>query len=203
MTEDPVFRPATESDAPTLAAKIIEVSPDVVDILLKDLVPGISTESLLTMTLRDTSSHYSYKNCVLAEIGDKTAGLLFAYPAENQKIPSIMETTVPAQRLDPVREILTTAEPESLYVNTLWVDPDTRGQGLADALIDYASFWAENIGMKYLSLFCWRDNSRAVSFYHRQGFKTVLEITAQGALTKLHDKGDLYVRPLGDDDWTR
>lgn len=200
MTEDPVFRPATESDASILAAKITEVSPDVVDILLKDLVPGISAESLLTMTLRDTSSHYSYKNCVLAEIGGKVAGLLFAYPAENQKIPVIMETTVPAQRLDPVREILTAGEPDSLYVNTLWVDPDTRGQGLADALIDYACFWAESLGLKYLSLFCWRDNSRAVSFYHRQGFKAVREITALGTLSKFHDRGDLYVRTLGDDD---
>lgn len=196
MNTAPVFRPATVDDAPVLADRIREVSPDVVDSLLLGLLPGIGVESILTMVLRDTASHFSYKNCVLAELNGAMAGLLFAYPAEDQGIPALMEHMVSARRLDPLRELLTLCAPGSLYVNTLWVAEDVRGQGMADALMDYARFWAGEMDKTAVSLFAWRDNARAVAFYRRQGFRPVREITAQGPLTERHDKGDLYVLPL-------
>ncbi|WP_297672431.1 GNAT family N-acetyltransferase [uncultured Desulfovibrio sp.] len=197
MSTAPVFRPATDDDAPALAARIREVSPEVVDSLLQGLLPGISVENILTMVLRDASSHFSHKNCVLAELDGAMAGLLFAYPAEHQGIPVLMERMVSARRLLPVRELLTLCAPGSLYINTLWVDARVRGQGMADALMDYARFWAGQMGRAALSLFAWRDNTRAVAFYRRQGFSPVREITAQGPLAERHSKGDLYILPLG------
>lgn len=196
MSDQPEFRPATADDAPILAARIREVSPDVVDILLHGLLPGISVESILAMVLRDASSHFSYRNCVLAELDGSVAGLLFAYPAEEQGIPPLMERMIPARRLPPLRELLTLCAPGSLYVNTLWVDAGVRGLGMADALMEYACFWAGELGKSAVSLFAWRDNARAVAFYRRQGFRPVREITAQGPLAERHDKGDLYILPL-------
>ncbi len=196
MSPAPVFRPALADDAPVLATCIQEVSPEVVDTLLHGLLPGISVETILIMILRDTSSHFSYKNCVLAELDGVPAGLLFAYPAEVQGIPALMEHMVSAKRLDPLRELLTLCAPGSLYVNTLWVDASVRGQGMADALMDYARFWGGQLGKTALSLFAWRDNTRAVAFYRRQGFRPMREIMAQGPLKERHERGDLYVLPL-------
>ena len=198
MTDEPEFRPATAEDAPVLAQKIREVSPDVVDTLLKGLLPGIGVENILSMALRDESSHYSFRNCVLSEVDGALAGLLFAYPAELQGIPNLMEHMVPSSRLEPLRELLTISEPGSLYVNTLWVAEDFRGQGMADALIEYARFWAGSLECSAVSLFCWRDNARAVSFYRRQGFRPVRELVAKPPLTEKHDRGDLYVLPVAD-----
>ena len=188
MSAEPQFRLAEPADAPELAARIREVSPEVTDILLKGLLPGIGPEQILAMVLRDASSHFSHRNCVLAELDGRPAGLLFAYPAELQAIPPLMARVVPASRLDPLRELLTLCEPGTLYVNTL----------LADALVDYARFWAEGEGMRGVSLFAWRDNARACAFYRRQGFRPLRELAAQGSLAKTHDKGDLYLLPLGE-----
>lgn len=196
MNALPVFRPATRDDAPALAARIREVSPDVVDTLLRGLLPGFDVESILATVLRDASSHFSYRNCVLAEAEGEIAGLLFAYPAEDQGIPALMEHMLPTRRLAPLRELLTLCVPGSMYVNTLWVASSLRGQGMADALMDYARFWAQETGKSAISLFAWRDNVRAVNFYVRQGFRAVREIHAAGPLAERHIKGDLYLLSL-------
>lgn len=198
MSDELSFRPATAGDAAALAARVHEVSAGVTALLLHGLLPGVSACEVLTMVLRDASSHYSHKNCVLAEYQGRMAGLLFAYAAEEQAIPPLMERMLPTKRLEPVRELLTLCHPGSLYINTLWVDEGLRGLGMADALMDYARLWAEDAGHGSISLFAWRDNTRAVSFYRKQGFYPVREIKAQGALREQHDRGDLYVLELGD-----
>ena len=197
MSDGLGFRPATAGDAAALAARIHEVSAGVTELLLRGLLPGISVEDVLTMVLRDASSHYSHKNCVLAEYQGRMVGLLFAYAAEEQAIPPLMERMLSAKRLEPVRELLTLCHPGSLYINTLWVDEGLRGMGVADALMDYARLWAADAGHGSISLFAWRDNARAVSFYRKQGFIPVREIAAQGSLREQHDGGDLYVLELG------
>lgn len=189
MNEKLQFRPALPDDAEMLALLIEEVSAGVVPLLLHRLLPGISASRLLSMVLRDESSHYSYRNCIIAENTQQTAGLLFAYPSELQSIPSLMESTLPAARLEPARELLTLRIPGSLYINTLWVDETLRGQGLAGALVDYARTWAEDSGLSALSLFAWADNVRATSFYQRHGFRPVRTVTAEGPLHQLHPQG--------------
>ena len=198
MSDDLSFRPATAGDAAALAARIHEVSAGVTELLLRGILPGISVCDVLTMVLRDASSHYSHKNCVLAEYQGRMAGLLFAYAAEEQAIPPLMERMLPTKRLEPVRELLTLCHPGSLYINTLWVDGALRGLGVAHALMEYARLWAEDAGHSSISLFAWRDNERAVSFYRKQGFIPVREIAAQGGLREQHDRGDLYILKLVD-----
>ena len=63
---DLTFRLANPEDASFLARCVREVSHGVVDALLLGLLPGIGPEHILSMVLRDTSSHFSHKNCVLA-----------------------------------------------------------------------------------------------------------------------------------------
>lgn len=197
MSEQLTFRQAGADDANFLSARIHEVSAGVVDVLLYKLLPGIGVRDALAMVMRDTSSHFSHKNCVIAEYQDKPVGLLFAYPAEDQGIPPLMEKMLSRARLDPVRELLTFRVPNSLYINTLWVSEELRGLGVADALIDYARAWAQDMGRSCISLFAWRDNARALSFYTRLGFVSVQEVPAKGDLCRQHERGDFYTLSLG------
>jgi streptothricin acetyltransferase len=58
------------------------------------------------------------------------------------------------------------AEVEALYVERDW-----RGTGLADALLGRACSWATELDLPAVQLYVTASNTRAVSFYERQGFR--------------------------------
>jgi GNAT superfamily N-acetyltransferase len=58
------------------------------------------------------------------------------------------------------------AEVEALYVEPAW-----RGTGLADALLERACTWAADLGLPAVQLYVTASNTRALSFYERQGFR--------------------------------
>ena len=197
MSEAINLRPAVADDVEFLAECIYAVSAGVAQTLLDGLMPGIKATDLLGMALRDEHSHYSHKNCVLAEVDGRPAGLLFAYDAALQHIPPLVERVIPARRMDSVRELLTISVPGSLYINTLWVDTNLRGFGLADALLDCAGALAEDMGLRSLSLFAWHDNERARAFYARHGFRPIKTIISLGDMRALHpDGGHVYLLDL-------
>ena len=59
-------------------------------------------------------------------------------------------------------------EVEALYVERAW-----RGTGLAEALLDGALSWAEDLGQPVVQLYVTAGNERAIRFYEHQGFRTV------------------------------
>ena len=59
------------------------------------------------------------------------------------------------------------AEVEALYVERPW-----RGTGLADELLGRALKWATDLGMPAVQLYVTASNTRAMSFYERQGFRS-------------------------------
>ncbi|MBN9755633.1 Acetyltransferase [Pseudonocardia sp. Ae406_Ps2] len=52
----------------------------------------------------------------------------------------------------------------------MWVHPDLRGTGVADALVDAVTAVARENGSRTLSLKVEPDNARAIAFYLRTGF---------------------------------
>ncbi|MBQ7738726.1 MAG: GNAT family N-acetyltransferase [Desulfovibrionaceae bacterium] len=189
---DLTFRLGEAADAPFLANCVTEVSQGVVEALLDNLLPLVSATKILTMVLQDDSQAFSYKNCLLAHMGQDPKGLLFAYDACEQKIPKILTTIASKTRLKPLEDLLTCQIPKTLYINTLWVSDDFRGEGLADALIDYAKDWAKSLQLTGLSLFAARNNTRAVKFYQRMGFVARREVFIPETLQSKISAGDLY-----------
>jgi len=59
------------------------------------------------------------------------------------------------------------AEVEALYVERQW-----RGTGLADELLGRALDWAAERGLPAVQLYVTACNTRAISFYERQGFRS-------------------------------
>ena len=64
---------------------------------------------------------------------------------------------------------------DALELHRLYVDRDTRGSGVAQALMDDALDWARGKGAKVMYLSVWENNTRAQAFYKRYGFEHVGE----------------------------
>lgn len=64
---------------------------------------------------------------------------------------------------------------DALELHRLYVDPSTKGTGVAKTLMDEALGWAQGKGAKVMYLSVWENNARAQAFYRRYGFQHVTE----------------------------
>lgn len=62
------------------------------------------------------------------------------------------------------------ATPGAAHLMSMWVSPDARGQGIADALVAWVCDWASAEGAAQLELWVTEVNARARAFYRRLGF---------------------------------
>jgi GNAT superfamily N-acetyltransferase len=58
------------------------------------------------------------------------------------------------------------------YVSLLATTPEAEGMGVAHRLMEAAEDWARGRGYRLLSLDVFADNTRAVAFYERRGFRS-------------------------------
>ena len=61
--------------------------------------------------------------------------------------------------------------PHFALLGAMWVDPELRAQGWADALLDTVQAWATRWGAPGLTLWVSSGNERAWQFYARHGFQ--------------------------------
>ncbi|MFC6941390.1 GNAT family N-acetyltransferase [Salinirubellus sp. GCM10025818] len=59
----------------------------------------------------------------------------------------------------------------TLRIGELYVVPEARGEGVADALLDRATEWGEERDCERVGLSVNAENDRARSFYERRGFE--------------------------------
>jgi ribosomal protein S18 acetylase RimI-like enzyme len=59
----------------------------------------------------------------------------------------------------------------AVYLMAMWVHPDLRGTGAADALVNEHLKWAHSVGAKVVRLGVIGTNVRARRFYERHGFR--------------------------------
>jgi ribosomal protein S18 acetylase RimI-like enzyme len=62
-------------------------------------------------------------------------------------------------------------DPLALYLESVWVRPDLRGLGGADALVRSVLAWAEEAEFAEVWLHVVKGNQRARRFYERMGFR--------------------------------
>lgn len=187
------LRYATGDDAARIAGIINEVSEGAVEALLGNMVPGLSAEKILELALGRGIEPYALRNVLLAEYGDVLAGMVFFYPDEYQQIPEIMGTMIRGDCIEALKPLLEAKTGDSLWINTLWVNPELRGGGLADLLIDAVENDARERSFRHLALHCWADNARALKFYARMGFAEAGHIRTGGELEKSHPAGGLLL----------
>ena len=66
-----------------------------------------------------------------------------------------------------------------LYIDDFCVAEEARGQGIGEALMDFAQNLARQKGCSKLTLTVWNDNAGALRFYEGLGmtpFRTMMEL---------------------------
>lgn len=84
---------------------------------------------------------------LLAELDARAAGMIGGGPASEDE-----------------------GDPEAAAMVAMWVEPESRGRGLADALTNALADWARQQGHPRLLLWVYDAAPRAAAFYRRAGF---------------------------------
>lgn len=168
------FRWAEPEDAETLTDIIHQTSGGLVDYMLSDIVPATTPAQILYTQVIDDHSVFCYENSYLSVDSDgEIIGLLHSYDWTKQTHSLLMDSFIPQERLAIIKNIMGSAESNSLFINTFWVAPRHRGTGLAELLLELAVGAARVKKFTRLSLHVWAENERAVKFYRRHGFTEV------------------------------
>ncbi len=181
-------------DAESIAHIVRITSGGLVDYLLGGLSRFVSPQGILTSLIMESGNPFSYENAVVMRAdNDTVAGLLLVYPAAQHHPPDILRRVVASRKLRHIQSLLEGAYPDSLYVNTLWVDEPYRGTGVAAGLLQCALLLAAEQGLGGLSLNVWADNQRAIRFYRRNHFSTVCHCDIPNHPELSHEGGNFLL----------
>jgi ribosomal protein S18 acetylase RimI-like enzyme len=125
---------------------------------------------------------YSFENVTFAELEGRTVGMVLAFTAEQHRAFSdrpLKDAAGRQQRrirvvqalFSPMMQILNSIADGDLYVLSVAVDEDTRGQGVGTVLLDGVERLAVERGAKRLSLDVGSSNKGALRLYERRGME--------------------------------
>jgi ribosomal protein S18 acetylase RimI-like enzyme len=196
MALAPIYRPATKTDASTLAVLVDIAGEGLPAHLWSTLkVPGQSILEVGRERAAREEGGFSYRNANVAEVGGEIAACLVGYRlgdpydlGELEEIPELVRPLV----------LLEAKAPGSWYVNVLATFPEFRRQGIGLELLAIAEQKALADGAGTLSVIVARENEPAVRLYARAGYRTVANEPIF-AFPGCPHGGDwlLMVKPLG------
>ena len=159
------FRPARRKDCMTIARLFQISSEGVADYVWSQYdCPGMSLLEIGAQRYARENTDFSYRNCLLAVRDGRTVGMLHSFPiAAGGEAAS-----------DPVLRPYSELElPGSLYISSLAVFPQHRGQGIGRRLLQAAHRKAQLSGHANASLICFEGNEGAMRLYRREGYRPV------------------------------
>ena len=192
MTMNFTYRAGQKGDCPKLADFIYVASDGVVEFLFHDLIPGRSPQQIMARSLEKDGGHYTYKNTFVAETEGGVVGASFFYPSRYHVISDEMRQFYPADRLEHLKHVLSGGVENSLYIDTLCVDQDYRGNGIGAELISLTKKRAAREGFNAVSLIALADNTDAHRLYHRCGFEILSDVEMEPH-ERIPHKGGAYL----------
>ena len=197
------YRAARVGDSVEIARYICKAGGGLYEFLFNDLFPFMTAAEFLAVGVAGEEYPISYRNCFIAfdPTNDRVLGVANAFPANLLK--NVNYPLVPRERQEHIRAMLQLQEWDSLFLNALAVDDDTRHLGVGTRLLRWAQSRARAAGIAHLSLHVWADNSQAIGFYTAQGFITlaVAEVAPHPRLS--HRGGSLLMSLAVDEIATR
>lgn len=167
-----VERAPYADEAELLASLINKASGGVISYLLNGVAPGFSGEQLLAATIGQESETYGEEAALLLEREGQCSGLLIAYPSALHVLHPSLHIFVSAKKVTAVRPILEACVPDSLHINTFWLDESLSGPDDALLLLHRAEERAKARGLARLGAFCRSSEKRDMAFFTAQGFIT-------------------------------
>ncbi len=161
------LRPAVKADSEAIA-KLFLISSDGLAAYIWSRLAD-SGEDLATVGARRYAREgvaFSYQNCVIAECEGDVAGMLHAFPME--------EDPDAAPEADPVLRPYSELEDYgSLYVSGVALFPNYRGRGIGTLLMGAAAERASGLGLPRVSLICFEQNTAAMRLYRSLGYEEI------------------------------
>jgi ribosomal protein S18 acetylase RimI-like enzyme len=165
------YRPACPDDAAAIARGIVLASDGMVEFLVGEVVPAdTALPDLFVPEVLQGQGTLSYQNADVAEFDGSIAGMTLSFPSEQHTITPEMTAFIPRDRLAALEAFFAVRIPQSWYVDTLWVEPTFRRQGIGSALLHQAQKRAIAHHCQALVLMAWANKTDVLQFYQSQGF---------------------------------
>ena len=191
---DITYRSGRKEDCPKLAEFVYIASDGVVEYLFRDLLDGVSPVEMVAHNLAKDSGYYTYTNAIVAQDGPNIVGAAFSYPSRYHVISDEMRNFFPEGRLVHLQQVLGGSIEDSLYLDTLCVEENYRGNGIGAELISLTLRKAVEEGFNAVSLIALADNTDAHRLYFRCGFEIVSHIKMEPHELIPHEGGALLMR---------
>lgn len=190
------IRPARPTDAPAVAALDLLAGGGIYEFLYDDRpgAPGASQLMLQAVLAADTA--LSWSRVLVADLDGTPVGAVTSQPYDDRP-PSGLEPSIPADRAAHVAPVQAMGRPGSWFINMLAVGGRAAGSGLGRALLDAVADRARTDGFTELSLRVFADNDPALALYRKAGFETVNRVDIPWLPRLPHTGGILLmVKPL-------
>jgi ribosomal protein S18 acetylase RimI-like enzyme len=175
LNDKPAYRPANPEDC-RFIAEMIDISSDGIALIeWTDAAQAAGGRTALDIgagIYASETGDYSYRNCCIAEVADRRAGMLLGFPMPARD-PSDVVSPPPFDATDVFAPYKYLEAPDTWYICGVALLPDYRGRGIGAELMQMARQQALQNGYKQLSLVVFEENTAAVRLYRRLGYETI------------------------------
>lgn len=165
---------------------------------LSFIARGINPEADIVAVYRDMVAElegiYSYRNCLVAELDGNVIGMANAFTAR------LIESELAGAKITArEKHLLVRTElndPQSYLLNSIAIIPTYQRCGIGTRLVE--AVVAEALKQKFSSvtLHVWADNTKAIAFYQKLGFKLHGHAAVPWHSELPHSGGSLLLRLL-------
>lgn len=173
---DIVYRCARKEESQKLVEYVFQASDGILEFSLHDLIPNTTPKQIFAYVLSEDTSPTSYKDITVAEVNGDIVGMILSFPSENHKLDERMKRVIPQDRIKFLDEMYNSNVESSLYVQSLCVKEEYRGQGIGTKLIELTKQNAKRQGYKYVSLIVFDENKNALQLYKQNNFSIAKHI---------------------------
>jgi GNAT superfamily N-acetyltransferase len=161
------LRPAVKADSEAIARLFLISSDGLAAYIWSRLAePGEELAAVGARRYAREGVAFSYQNCLIAECDGEIAGMLHAFPME--------EDPQAAPEADPVLRPYSELEDYgSLYLSGLALFPPFRGRGIGTQLMLAADDRASGLGLQRVSLICFEQNTAAMRLYRHLAYEEI------------------------------
>ena len=170
------IRKAIKEDKGIIASLMVDASGGICEYLLSDFPPSIKAHTILSFEVGKNIHPLSFNNCIIAEYGHQSVGVLCCYPAS--QFANQLETMRNFEKRVALKPFYDVNFPEkSLYIDTLSVCSEYQSMGIGKLLFRNIKFFLNEGSYENLSLYVWESNEKAIKFYEKFGFEIIKKVS--------------------------